>query len=47
MAIAIGAVSSLTRNPAAPNARNSTRSRVAASAPLARTSSARATMVGR
>ena len=46
-AIAIGAVSSFTRNPAAPNARNSIALAVAASAPLARTSSARETMVGR
>ena len=46
-AIAIGAVSSFTRNPAAPNARNSIALEVAARAPFARTSSARATMVGR
>ena len=45
--MAIGAVSSFTRNPAAPNARNSTALEVAARAPFARTSSARETMVGR
>ncbi len=47
MAMAIGAVSRLTRNPATPNAANSTAELVAASAPLARTRSSRPTTVGR
>ena len=47
MAIAIGAVRRLTRNPATPNATNSIAELVAASAPFARTRSLRSTTVGR
>ena len=47
MAIAIGAVSRLTRKPATPNATNSIAELVAASAPFARTSSLRPTTEGR
>ena len=47
MAIAIGAVRRLTRNPAMPKAANSIAELVAASAPLARTRSGRPTTVGR
>ena len=47
MAMAIGAVRSFTRKPAMPKARNSMALLVAASAPFARTRSARPTTVGR